>query len=62
MAGIAKDTTLSVQGCQIIEAGSKAEIVERYPSAADYMRVVKVKVTSPRHRGPVTGYTIELDK
>jgi hypothetical protein len=64
MAGILKnqEAAKSVTGCEGIAAGSKAEVIERYPSGTDFMRVVKVKVTSPNKPGPVTGFTIEIDK
>jgi len=41
------DAMNAVTGCHVIPAGSTAEVIERLPSGADFMRVVKVKVTSP---------------
>jgi hypothetical protein len=47
--------------CEGMPSGSKAEVIERYPSGSDFMRVVKVRVTMPRRLGKTTGYTVELD-
>ena len=47
--------------CQDIEPESTAEVIERMPSGVPNVRVVKVKVTPPG-RGPVTGYTFEVDR
>jgi hypothetical protein len=51
----------AVPGCLVIPAGSTAEVVERLPSGADFMRVVKVKVTSPNMKA-ATGLTIEINR
>jgi hypothetical protein len=37
----------AVTGRHVIPAGLTAEVIERLPGSADFMRVVKVKVTSP---------------
>src|SRR5690242_20280224 len=49
-------------GCQSIPAGARVEVIERYASGSDFMRMVKVRVTSPKLRGPTIGYTIEIDQ
>jgi hypothetical protein len=55
------DAMNAVTGCHVIPAGSTAEVIERLPSGADFMRVVKVKVTSPNMKA-TTGLTIEIDR
>jgi hypothetical protein len=45
--------------CEGIKPNSTADVIERYPSGANGMRVVKVKVAAPG-RGPVVGYTMEI--
>jgi hypothetical protein len=42
-------------------AGSTAEVIERLPSGTDFIRVVKVKVTSPSMKA-TTGLTIEINR
>jgi hypothetical protein len=51
----------AVPGCQVIPAGSTAEVIERLPSDTNFMRVVKVKVTSPNMKA-TTGFTIEINR
>jgi hypothetical protein len=46
----------STKGCQILPGDSQIEILERYPSRFDFLRIVKVKVISPN---PTVGYTID---
>ena len=45
------DAMNAVPGCRVIPAGSTTEVIERLPSGTDFMRVVKAKVTSPKHEG-----------
>jgi hypothetical protein len=52
----------SVSGCETIADGSRAEVIERYASGSSFMRIVKVRVTSRRLRGPTVGYTVEIDE
>jgi hypothetical protein len=49
-------------GCQVIPDGAEVEVIERYASGTDVMRVVKVRVTSPKLRGPTIGFTVEMGK
>ncbi|MGO9546525.1 MAG: hypothetical protein ACLPPF_17235 [Rhodomicrobium sp.] len=56
------EAAASIKGCEVIAPGSKAELIERYPSGSPLGRVIKVKVTSPKNPGAITGYTIELNK
>ena len=51
---------ISMDGCQIIQKGSRVEILERYPSDSKIGRVVKVRVTSPTLQGPIVGYSLEV--
>jgi hypothetical protein len=47
-------------GCQSIPVGAQVDVLERYASGSEAMRLVKVRVTAPSLPGPTTGYTIEL--
>jgi glucose/arabinose dehydrogenase len=67
-AGVMKDSNpemsdkllKSATGCEFLPAGSKLEVIERHPSGASFMRVMKVKATPPRRR-PIVGFTVEVD-
>ncbi len=48
-----------IAGCEFIVFGSRAVVIERFPSASKLGHVVKVRVTPPR-KPPVTGYTIDV--
>ena len=63
IAGIHRDLDAmnAVPGCRVIPAGSTTEVIERLPSGTDFMRVVKVKVTSPSMKA-TTGLTIEINR
>ena len=63
IAGIHRDPDAmnAVPGCRVIPAGSTAEVIERLSSGAEFMRVVKVKVTSPGMKA-TTGLTIEINR
>jgi hypothetical protein len=49
--------------CEMAPAGSKIEVIERYPSgAAEVGRVVKIRATPPgKGKGSLLGFTIELN-
>jgi predicted aspartyl protease len=51
---------ISMEGCQIIQTGSRVEILERYPSDSTIGHVVKVRVTSPMLNDAIVGYSLEL--
>jgi predicted aspartyl protease len=51
---------ISMEGCQIIQKGSRVEILERYPSDSTIGHVVKVRVTSPMLNDAVVGFSLEL--
>jgi len=57
---ISRDAIVS-NGCQTMPGGTKLEIIERYPSGTEGMRVIKVKASGPRVK-PTVGFTIEIDK
>jgi hypothetical protein len=63
IAGIHRDPAAmnAAPGCRVIPAGSTAEVIERLPSGADFMRVVEVKVTSPSMKA-TAGLTIEINR
>ena len=61
LASVQKDRELAkTLACEGMRPGSTAEVIERYPSGSEVLRMVKVRVTAPG-RGPVTGFTVELD-
>jgi hypothetical protein len=47
-------------GCQTIPEDGKVEVLERYPSALGFLRVIKVKVTSAALPDSTVGFTIEI--
>jgi len=62
MAGVTHNREAAKSlACESIPAGAKVEVIERYPSGSTFMRVIKVRVTTPRHPGPTIGFTLELD-
>jgi hypothetical protein len=55
-------TEAATNGCQAIPQDAQIELVERYPSALHFLRVIKVKVTSPGQSDSTIGFTIETDR
>jgi hypothetical protein len=49
----------TTNGCQTIPENAKVELLERYPNALRFLRVIKVKVTSPALPDSTVGFTIE---
>jgi hypothetical protein len=47
-------------GCQTIPKDAKVEILQRLPSGFEFLRVVKVNVTSPSQADATVGYTFEI--
>jgi hypothetical protein len=47
-------------GCQAIADDAKVELLERSPGIFSFMRMVRVKVTSPTHPDLTSGFTIEM--
>jgi hypothetical protein len=51
---------LTRYGCQTIPKDAKVEILQRFPSGFEFLRVVKVNVTSPSQADATVGYTFEI--
>jgi hypothetical protein len=49
-------------GCQTIPRDAQVEILERFPSSFQFVRVVKVNVTSPPQPNSRVGYTFEISR
>ena len=49
----------TTNGCQAIPEDAKIELLERYPSGLRFLRVIRVKVTSPAPLDSTVGFTIE---
>jgi hypothetical protein len=49
-------------GCQAIPDDAKLELLERSPSVFPFMRMIKVKVTSPTQPDLSSGFTIEMGR
>jgi hypothetical protein len=52
----------TTNGCQIIPDDAQIELLERYPSGLHFLRIIKVKVTSPKLPDPTIGFTVEIDR
>jgi hypothetical protein len=52
----------ATNGCQAIPEGAKVEVLERYPNGLPFLRVIKVKVTSPALTNSAVGVTIETGR
>ena len=49
-------------GCQTIPDDAKLELLERAPSVFTFMRMIRVKVTSPSQPDLTSGFTIEMGR
>ena len=49
-------------GCQAIPNDAKLELLERSPSVFPFMRMIRVKVTSPTQPDLTSGFTIEMGR
>ncbi len=49
-------------GCHIIPDDANVELLQRFPSGFQFLRTVKVRVTSPTQPEPSIGYTIEIGR
>jgi hypothetical protein len=47
-------------GCQTIAENAEVELLQSFPSGFQFLRIVKVKVTSSSQPEPLVGYTIEI--
>jgi hypothetical protein len=52
----------ATDGCQTLQEGAKLEVLERYPSAFPFIRIVRVRVTSPTQPNLTFGFTIETGR
>jgi len=52
----------TTNGCQAIPEDAKVELLERYPNGLRFLRVIKVKVTSPALPDSTVGFTIETGR
>jgi hypothetical protein len=53
-------TQAATPGCQTLPSDAKLELLERHPSVFPFMRIIKVKVTSPTKSDVTVGFTIEM--
>jgi hypothetical protein len=49
-------------GCHMIPKDAQVEILQRFPSGFQFLRLVKVNVTSPSQPGSTVGYTFEISR
>ena len=52
-------TEVATNGCEVIPWNAQIELLERYPSGLHFLRVIKVKMTSPARSDSTVGSTIE---
>ena len=65
MAGVlaSSPAEATTNGCQTVPEDAEVEVIERFPSSFQFLRVVKVKVTSHTHQPePSVGYTVEIGR
>jgi hypothetical protein len=55
-------TKAATRGCQSIPDDAKLELLERYPGVFPFMRMIRVKVTSPTRPELTSGFTIEMGR
>jgi hypothetical protein len=55
-------TKAATRGCQTIPDDAKLELLERSPSVFPFMRMIRVKVTSPTQPDLTSGFTIEMGR
>ena len=55
-------TKAATRGCQTIPDDAKLERLERSPSVFTFMRMIRVKVTSPMQPNLTSGFTIEMGR
>ena len=49
-------------GCQTLPDDAQVEVLQRFPSGFQFLRIVKVKVTSHVQPEPSVGYTVEIGR
>ena len=64
MAGVlaSSPTQVTTNGCQTIPKNAQVQLLQRFPSGFDFLRVVKVKVTFPTQSNSTVGYTVEIGR
>jgi hypothetical protein len=55
-------TEVATNGCEVIPWNAQIELLERYPSGLHFLRVIKVKMTSPARSDSTVGFTIETSR
>jgi hypothetical protein len=56
----ARPEQIASYGCRMIPKDAKVEILQRFPSGFQFLRLVKVNVTSPSQPNSTVGYTFEI--
>jgi hypothetical protein len=49
-------------GCQTIPENAEVQVLERFPTAFHFLRIVKAQVTAPSLPDAKVGYTIEISR
>ena len=49
-------------GCQTIPENAQVQVLERYPTAFHFLRIVKAQATAPSLPDAKVGYTIEISR
>ena len=64
VAGVfaSRPTEVATNGCQAIPWDAEVELLERYPSGLHFLRIIKVKMTSPGQPDSTVGFTIETGR
>ena len=55
-------TDVATNGCQTIPWNAQIDLLERYPSGLYFLRVIKVKMTTPAQQDSTVGFTIETGR
>jgi hypothetical protein len=58
----ARPEQIASYGCHMIPNDAQVEILQRFPSGFQFLRLVKVNVTSPSQPDSTVGYTFEISR
>ena len=58
----ARSEQIASYGCRMIPKDAQVEILQRFPSGFQFLRLVKVNVTSPSQPDARVGYTFEISR
>ena len=58
----ARPEQIASYGCHMIPNDAQVEILQRFPSGFQFLRLVKVNVTSPSQPDATVGYTFEISR